>query len=34
MREKYLRWLLIGALICSVAGAVLQAIALAMLIFG
>lgn len=34
MREKYLRWLLIGALICCVAGSALQAIALAMLIFG
>ena len=34
MREKYLLWLLTGALVCSVAGAALQAIALAMMIFG
>nr|CAK6597559.1 hypothetical protein K50PH164C1_LOCUS59 [Klebsiella phage vB_Kpn_K50PH164C1] len=27
MNGKYLRWLLIGALVCSVAGAALQAIA-------
>lgn len=34
MNGKYLRWLLIGALVCSTAGAALHAIALAMLIFG
>ena len=32
--HKFVPWLLIGALYCRVAGAVLQFIALAMLIFG